>query len=253
MISICAGSGGDLDLDLAVVERAFAQHLAEFLARGGIGGLQVGEVDFARRRQQHVEQALLRVVGRAIAHLARLRFARLLHRHLDQVADDRVHVAPDVAHFGELGRLDLHERRVREPREPARDLRLADPGGADHQDVLRRDLVPQRLGHLLAAPAVAQRNRDRALGGLLPDDMLVELGDDLLGRHVGRHGFVQEEDGCLERGGRFIVPDRPYGPTLPCQSGIVSALPEHVIAFAAPGDDDRGTFDNALIRFGIGW
>jgi hypothetical protein len=64
---------------------------------------------------------------------------------------------------------------------------------------------------------------------------------------------VQKEDGHLERGGRFIVPDRPYGPALPCQSGIVSALPGNVIAFAAPGDDDCVTFDNALIRFGIGW
>ena len=83
---------------------------------------------------------------------------------LDQVADDRVDVAADVADLGELGRLDLDERRVGEPREPARDLGLADAGRADHQDVLRRDLLAQRLGDLLAPPAVAQRDRDRALG-----------------------------------------------------------------------------------------
>jgi hypothetical protein len=33
---------------------------------------------------------------------------------------------------------------------PSRDLRLADAGRADHQDVLRRDLLPQRLRHLQA-------------------------------------------------------------------------------------------------------
>jgi hypothetical protein len=32
-------------------------------------------------------------------------------RRVDQIADDLFHVAPDIAHFGELGRLDLQERR----------------------------------------------------------------------------------------------------------------------------------------------
>ena len=104
----------------------------------------------------------------------------MLDGDVDQVADDRVDVAADVADLGELGRLDLDERRVGEPRQPARDLGLADAGRADHQDVLRRDLLAQRLGDLLAAPAVAQRDRDRALGRVLADDVLVELGDDLL-------------------------------------------------------------------------
>ena len=63
---------------------------------------------------------------------------------------------------------------------------LPDAGRADHQDVLRRDLLAQRLGHLLAPPAVAQRDRDRTLGGVLPDDVLVELAHDFGGGHV-RH------------------------------------------------------------------
>ena len=186
MISICGAQQRDLDFDLLVVELAFAQHLAEFLPRAGVGRLHVVEVDFARRRQQHVEQPLLGGVGGAVAHLARFGFARLLDRGLDQVANDRVDVAADVAHFGELGRLDLDERRVGEPRQPARDFRLAHAGRADHQDVLRRDLLAQRLRHLLAPPAIAQRDRDGALGGVLPDDVLVELGDDFVGGHV-RH------------------------------------------------------------------
>jgi hypothetical protein len=70
------------------------------------------------------------------------------------------------------------------PREAARDLGLAHPGGPDHQDVLRRDLLAQRLGDLLAAPAVAQRDRHRPLRSRLPDDVLVELMHDFLRRHA---------------------------------------------------------------------
>ena len=175
-----------LDLDLLVVEASLAQHLAEFLPRRRVGRLHVVEAHLARRRQEHVEHALLGRVGGAVAHLARLGLARLLDRRFREVAHDRVDVAADVAHLGELGRLDLDERRVGEPREPSRDLGLADAGRADHQDVLRRDLLPQRLGHLLAAPAVAERDRDGALRVVLPDDVLVELGDDFLGGHL-RH------------------------------------------------------------------
>src|SRR5258708_7081305 len=99
-----------------------------------------------------------------------------------------VDVASDVADLGELAGLDLDERRVGEARQPSRDFGLAHAGGPDHQDVLRRDLVPQRLRHLLPAPAIAKRDRDRALSGFLADDVLVELGDDFLGGHVRRHG-----------------------------------------------------------------
>jgi hypothetical protein len=125
--------------------------------------------------------------------------AHLLDRGLHQVADDGVDVAPDVADLGELGRLDLDEGRVGEPRQAARDLGLADAGGADHQDVLRRDLLAQRLGDLLAAPAVAQRDRHRALGGGLADDVLVEFVDDLLRRHGSSSGPGPRRRGRCQR------------------------------------------------------
>ena len=38
---------------------------------------------------------------------------------------------------------------------------------------------------LLPPPAVAQRDRDRALGVVLADDVAVEFGDDFAGRKVG--------------------------------------------------------------------
>jgi hypothetical protein len=77
----------------------------------------------------------------------------------------------------------------------ARDFRLAHPGGADHEDVLGGDFVAQRFFHLLAAPAVAQGDGDGTLGLGLPDDVTIELGDDLLrGHRAGR-----------ERSGRCTV------------------------------------------------
>ena len=97
-------------------------------------------------------------------------------RDLDEVADDLLHVAADVADLGELGRLDLHERRLGEAREAARDLGLADAGGPDHQDVLGQHLLAQVVRELLAAPAVAERDGDGALGVVLADDEAVELG-----------------------------------------------------------------------------
>ena len=88
-------------------------------------------------------------------------------------------VAADIADLGELGRLDLEERRLGEPGQPAGDLGLAAAGRADHQDVLGQHLLAQALVELLAAPAVAQGDGDGALGVVLADDEAVELGDDL--------------------------------------------------------------------------
>ena len=141
------------------------------------------ETDLPRRRQQYIQDALLGLVFGAVSHLACLLFARLLDRGFHQVADDRIHVLADVSDLGELGGLDFDEGRIRELGQPPRDLGLAHAGGPDHQDVLGRDLLAQRLGHLLAPPAVAQRDRDRALGGILADDMFVQFVDDFLGGH----------------------------------------------------------------------
>ena len=44
------------------------------------------------------------------------------------------------------------ERRPGESRESPGDLGFSDPGGANHDDVVRQDLVPDRLRSLLAAP-----------------------------------------------------------------------------------------------------
>ena len=150
------------------------------------------------RRHQELQQAVLGAHLRGLAH----RVALLLLDHadgdLDQVAHHRLDVAPDVAHLGELARLDLQERRLGEPRQAARDLGLADAGRADHQDVLGRDLVGDLGRELLAPPAVAQGDGDRALGLLLADDVLVELDHDLARRHV-----LERLDGGLDLSGEL--------------------------------------------------
>ena len=119
----------------------------------------------------------LHVLAPALAHQP--------DRDLDEVAHDLFDVAADIADLGELGGLDLQERRVGEPGEAAGDLGLAAAGRPDHQDVLRRDLLAQRPVELLPAPAVAQRDGDGALGVVLADDEAVEFGDDLAGGKAG--------------------------------------------------------------------
>ena len=146
-------------------------------SRGGDGG-----------GQEQVEQPLLGQLARARPDLLLLLLAHHRDGELGQVADDRLDVAADVADLGELRGLDLDEGRLRELGEPAGDLGLPDAGRADHDDVLRRDLVAQRLRHLLPAPAVAQRDGDGALGVALADDVAVELGDDLAGREASGIG-----------------------------------------------------------------
>ena len=104
---------------------------------------------------------------------------------LDEIADDLLDVAADIADLGELGRLDLDEGRAGEPGQAARDLGLADAGRPDHQDVLRHHLFAHLAFELLAAPAVAQRDGHGALGVLLADDEAVEFGNDFAGGEIG--------------------------------------------------------------------
>ena len=185
----------DIELDDPVVEPAGAQLLAEALARLVLliarGRGIVIRRDRAGRRQQHVEEPLFGVLGRLGAHFFEPLFADHVDRELDQVAHHRLDVAADVADLGELRGFHLHEGRLRQPREPARDLGLAHAGRPDHQNVLRRDLFGQLRRQLLPPHAVAQRDGDGALGRGLADHVLVQLGDDLARRQrMGRRLVV---------------------------------------------------------------
>ena len=182
MICTPGGNGAQVDLDLAIVRaRLRAASCGISAASPGRAALGSGSVEkpiILGCGQQRVEDALLGRIRGALAHLGDLFVARHLHGDFDQVLDDGVDVAADVAHLGELGGFDFHERRVRELRQTARDLGLAAAGGTDHEDVLGRDLLAQRIVDLHAAPAIAQRDGHGALGGVLADDVLVEFGDD---------------------------------------------------------------------------
>ena len=100
---------------------------------------------------------------------------------LHQVPDHGFHVPAHIAHLGEFRGLDLEERRGGELGQSPGDLGLAHPGGADHDDILGGDLVPEVLGDLLAPPAVPQRDGHRALGVVLPHDIFVQLRHGLPG------------------------------------------------------------------------
>ena len=79
--------------------------------------MELAPEGFARRRRrgrpdQRVEHPLFRrQLGLGLDVLA---LARLCQRNgdLDEIADDLLDVAPDIADLGELGRLDLEERRA---------------------------------------------------------------------------------------------------------------------------------------------
>src|SRR5690606_31057204 len=116
----------------------------------------------AGRWQQRIQDALLRRILGPVPYFPHGFLADHLDGDVHEIPDDAVDLAANVADLGELGCLDLDERRAREPREPTRNLGLADAGRADHQDVLRRDLAAQWLVHLHAAPAVPQRDGDRS-------------------------------------------------------------------------------------------
>ena len=191
-----------VDLDLLQVETAVAQLLAQLLARplrllAKARRLLVVVGRRRQRRQQQVEHALFGSLARLFAHLGDPLLADHVDGELVEVAHHRFDVAADVADLGVLRRLDLDERRLRQPGQPPRDLGLADAGRTDHQDVLRRDFLGQLRRQLLSPRAVAQRDRDGALGASLPDDVLVELGDDLTRRQRfhGRGRCFRQVDG----------------------------------------------------------
>ena len=149
-------------------------------------GLLVGRETDGRRggRQQRIEHALFRGILCTVPDPGHGLFAGHLDGDVHEIADDAVDLAPDVTDLGELGCLDLHEGRLRQPRKAARNFRLAHACRADHEDVFGCNLAAQRLIHLHAAPAVPQRDRNGTLGFILSDDVLVQFLDNLAGGHL---------------------------------------------------------------------
>ncbi len=172
---------GDLDFYLGAVEAAVGEALAE-----------AGPRRFGRALAgQRIEQPLHRRALRCLADLFAAALALQPNRLLDQVAADLLDVAADIADLGELGRLDLDERRVGQLRQAAADLGLPAARRPDHQDILRRHFLAKLGRQALAPPAVPQGDRNRLLRLILADDMLVQCGDDGLGGKIVVHGAVR--------------------------------------------------------------
>ena len=156
-----------------------------------------GELGYRRgRRQQQIEQTFFGVQFGLVFDFFELFFAHHVDGDLDEVAHNGFDVAADVADFGELRGFDFEEGRVGQLGQTAGDFGFAYAGGPDHDDVFGHDLVGEIGRKLLAAHAIAQRDGDGALGGLLADDVLVQLGDDFA------RGQIVEREFLVFRGSR---------------------------------------------------
>ena len=188
----------DLDFDLEILQLAAHQLTAQlirllgdallflrgqFRLLGFVAQQHVNGVDrLAVRMQDEVDDAVLGKHGSACLDL----LARFLLADADagfnQIADDALHIASDIADLSELRRLNLDERRIHQLRQTACDFRLAHAGRSHHQDVLGHNLLANLLGKLCAAITVAQGDRDRTLGVVLTDDIAIQFANDLFRR-----------------------------------------------------------------------
>ena len=142
----------------------------------GLGGLGFGFAEPAAPAPAPVDSTARQTFRK------RLREGSMEDKQIEiEVAEAR----PAVEIMGPAGMEDMAEQlkgmfsQLGQGKRKARKLTIAEA---------RRLLIDeeaQRLGHLLAPPAVAQRNRHGALGAGLADDVPVEFGNDLLRRHGG--------------------------------------------------------------------
>ena len=183
-----ATAGLHFDLDFLVVEFAVAQLFAEALARGRAGA----------GTDQRIEHAFFSRLFGARLHILALLLADKRDTDLDQVADDLLDVAADIADLGEFGRLDLEERRAGKLGQAAGNFGFSDAGRADHQNILWQNFLAQFVVQLQAPPAVAQRDGDRALGVALADNVAVEFGNDFAGGEVGHASHTIRRAGPSE-------------------------------------------------------
>src|SRR5829696_3574028 len=121
---------------------------------------------------------------------------------LDELEEDVLDVLADVAGLGQRRRVGDREGDVEDARERLGQQRLAAAGGPEQQDVglLQLDVRVVGLHHLDALVVVVDRDRERALGLLLPDDVLVEDVVDL-----PRLGQVLDVE--ARRGGQLLIDD----------------------------------------------
>ena len=196
-----------IQLKAAFVQLAFAQHGTKALA-GAAGAVALGRLctrvvaqlnyrtlaarpgRCRRRRQKQIKQALLGLGLGLFLHLLLFFFFHQVHCQLGEIADHGFHVSTHITHFGELGGLHLQKGALRQLGQAAGNLGFTHTGGANHDDVFRRDFLPQRWCHLLPAPAVSKRNGHRAFGIGLANHIVIQLIHCFLGGERGKMVFL---------------------------------------------------------------
>jgi hypothetical protein len=106
---------GHLKIDPLPLELAVLEHLAEH----GLGPL------LRLCAGQNIEQPLLHLLLDPLLLLLPRLHCEVVHGDVDEVPNDHVHVAAVETHLRELGGLHLDEGRLRQLRQPSRDLSLA--------------------------------------------------------------------------------------------------------------------------------
>jgi hypothetical protein len=121
-----------------------------------------------RGRERGARPAVLGGLAGAGPDLGGLLLADEGDRGLDQIADHRLDVAADVADLGELVASTLTNGRLRERASRRAISVFPTPVGPIMMMFFGVDLVAQLAATLLPAPAVAERDGDRALGARWP-------------------------------------------------------------------------------------
>ena len=179
------------------VERLFAKrHPRLLLLLRGLGLLGLGlsaaqkELERVHRtvlllllREQQFHKPLLGCRGRRVLHKLHALLFREPDRLLHKIAHHALDVSAHIADLGVLRGFDLDKRRVDELCKPSCDLGFADAGRPEHDDILRRDLLPQFGGQTASSVTVSERDRHRALCFVLTDDIAVQCVYDFSGRH----------------------------------------------------------------------
>jgi len=187
---------GRVDLDEVLV-RMLAPALGRYRGHGAFDQFQQGLLDaLARdvagnRRVVGLARNLVDLVDVDDTALGLFDFVVAA---LQQLLDDVLDVLAHVARFGQRGGVGDDERHIQHARQGLGQQGFTRTGRTDEQDVALGQLDVVLLAEVLEALVmVVHRHRKNALGGLLPDHVLVEqFGDLVRRRQVGlgaRHRF----------------------------------------------------------------
>ena len=110
-----------------------------------------------------------------------LRQIHVVVRRLEQTQEDVLHVIAHVAGLGEGGCVGNGEGHLQCPGQGLGDMGLAGAGGTDHENVALLQLHVLAAAELDALIVVVHRHRQRHLGAVLADDILIQDLPDLPG------------------------------------------------------------------------